>query len=544
MAQLRYQQQSLFDNVGSTPARATNLRSTQFTGMQEAANYQSTRANVKNRLAKMLDPIATSYIENEALKYSAENPVTQEQLKVIVDEGDVSDLEGNEFTVRGKILKKLRASQVSNQLLIQAKTEMLTMQPDIESGALKHSDVLERANQIIDGYTGTVGKLDPQVAVKFRASAASLGNTLYQKAIELDIKRNQALTLNQLNLSIENAKQEIQSVINNNVKEFNPQSVKLIQALEKEGLNIIASSNISVTQIPVLSQKFKDDIRQLKIDAIANYVNSNDFYPELSISEKLNKIKKLDAGPLSGFLSNLENKDREKVESQVLKNVTDIEARKEKELEQNKLVVEEKFEELLGKLTEEENKIYPDIKILNSIKNDILNLKTIDGNSFVGRKEIKNLFARGATISDEENLLNQINQNFYQTFDEVRKQAFFIGANKEQMQKFSKNFRSSLAREERQIENLILGITSEGMNFGVLDSSTTRQRLQKAKRILYNFEKSQRIKLKENFNRFEFLNEVYTNLYDKDGTLKTEVDSKYETLRKSLYKNPIKEMQN
>jgi len=68
--------------------------------------------------------------------------------------------------------------------------------------------------------------------------------------------------------------------------------------------------------------------------------------------------------------------------------------------------------------------------------------------------------------------------------------------------------------------------------------------LQKAKRILYNFEKSQRIKLKENFNRFEFLNEVYTNLYDKDGTLKTEVDSKYETLRKSLYKNPIKEMQN
>jgi len=49
---------------------------------------------------------------------------------------------------------------------------------------------------------------------------------------------------------------------------------------------------------------------------------------------------------------------------------------------------------------------------------------------------------------------------------------------------------------------------------------------------------------KENFNKFEFLNEVYTNLYDKDGTLKTEVDSKYETLRKSLYKNPIKEMQN
>ena len=48
MAQARYTQQSLFDNVGLSPTRATNVRPTQFAGMQAAAQFETTRANVKN----------------------------------------------------------------------------------------------------------------------------------------------------------------------------------------------------------------------------------------------------------------------------------------------------------------------------------------------------------------------------------------------------------------------------------------------------------------------------------------------------------------
>jgi len=545
MAQARYTQQSLFDNVGLSPTRATNVRPTQFAGMQAAAQFETTRANVKNRLAKMLDPIATSYIENEALKYSAENPVTQKQLDDITGKGDVSDLEGNDFTVRGKILKKLRASQVSNQLLTQAKTEMLKMLPGIESGDLSYDKVLQQANEIIDGYTGTVGKLDPEVAIKFRASAASLGNTLYQKSINLTIQRNQALALTDVNKGIENAKLETITTLNNNIKEYDPNTPKILKSLEQAQLNAIASANINPSQIPVLSQKLKNDIKTVKIDAIANYINSNDFYPNLASFEKLEKLKKLDAGSMSELFGQLDNKDRKEIENQFLNQITDIEARKESDLKKDIKVKEEEFENLIVELDKAKNDPYMDQEKIDQIKNKMLNLKTNDGNSFVTRKEIeKYILPKGATLSEKEKLEQQINDGVYTTQDEIKKQAFSIKANATQMQGFFKLLRSEVAKEEKQIENLILGITSEGISIGMLDSSTTRQRIEKAKRVLFNFEKSEINRLKEKFNRFEFLNNVYTNLYDKDGTLKTEVDSKYETLRKSLIKNPMQEMKN
>ena len=90
------------------------------------------------------------------IKYSAENPVTQKQLDDITGKGDVSDLGGNDFTVRGKILKRARAVQVSNALANDAEAKAISLLPKIESGELKHDQVLTQLNEIIDGYTGAV----------------------------------------------------------------------------------------------------------------------------------------------------------------------------------------------------------------------------------------------------------------------------------------------------------------------------------------------------------------------------------------------------
>jgi len=417
---------------------------------------------------------------------------------------------------------------------------MLKMLPGIESGDLSYDKVLQQANEIIDGYTGTVGKLDPEVAIKFRASAASLGNTLYQKAINLTIQRNQALALRDVNKGIENAKLEAITTLNNNIKQYDPNTPKILKSLEQSQLNAIASANINPSQIQVLSQKLKNDIKTVKIDAIANYINSNDFYPNLASFEKLEKLKKLDAGSMSELFGQLSNKDRKEIENQFLNQITNIEARRESDLKKDIKVKEEEFENLIVELDKAENDPYMDQEKIDQIKKKMLDLETNDGNSFVTRKEIeKYILPKGATLSEKEQLEKQIIDGVFTTQKEIKKQAFLIDANATQMQGFFKLLRSEVAKEEKQIENLILGITSEGISIGMLDSSTTRQRIEKAKRVLFNFEKSEINRLKEKFNRFEFLNNVYTNLYDKDGTLKTEVDSKYETLRKSLIKEGI-----
>ena len=518
MAQARYTQQSLFDNVGLSPTRATNVRPTQFAGMQAAAQFETTRANVKNRLAKMLDPIATSYIENEALKYSAENPVTQKQLDDITGKGDVSDLEGNDFTVRGKILKKLRASQVANQLLTQAKTEMLKMLPGIESGDLSYDKVLQQTNEIIDGYTGTVGKLDPEVAIKFRASAASLGNTLYQKAINLNIQRNKALALVNLKKEIKQTgliiTEHLNLEFNSDGSTENPDHVNIetkLQALENNTIARITSDNqINANQIVQLSEKAGLEFRNARINAVVDYVTGDKFSPNLKNYQKIEKLRKLDAGKHTSIFSKMIDEDRKKVINEVR---TVYRQRREdfnSALEVSKKEKNDELENLIISFVENEGNPGEQQNIFKRMKN----IKTIDGITVITAREVEKFKKnKGLSLQEKVDIETQIYRNEITKFSDLTETAIKLGATPNQMEKFYTLLKSEVKREEKEIEHLILGISPERFSTRV---NKRVDQIKLAERHLRSLEMFEKEKLKEKFNKLDFLNEVLEDIYDFD----------------------------
>jgi hypothetical protein len=519
MAQARYTQQSLFDNVGLSPTRATNVRPTQFAGMQAAAQLETTRANVKNRLAKMLDPIATSYIENEALKYSAENPVTQEQLDDITGEGDVSDLEGNDFTVRGKILKKLRASQVSNQLLTQAKTEMLKMLPGIESGDLSYDKVLQQANEIIDGYTGTVGKLDPEVAIKFRASAASLGNTLYQKAINLNIQRNKALALVNLKKEIKQTgliiTEHLNLEFNSDGSTENPLHVNIetkLQALENNTIARITSDNqIDANQIVQLSEEAGLEFRNARINAVVDYVTGDKFSPNLKNYQKIEKLRKLDAGKHTSIFSKMIDEDRKKVINEVR---TVYRQRREDFNSALEVSIKEKndeLENLIISFVENEGNPVEQQNIFKRMKN----IKTIDGITVITAREVEKFKKnKGLSLQEKVDIETQIYRNEITKFSDLTETAIKLGATPNQMEKLYTLLKSEVKREEKEIEHLILGISPE--RYSSLRVNKRVDQIKLAERHLRSLEMFEKEKLKEKFNKLDFLNDVLEDIYDFD----------------------------
>jgi hypothetical protein len=519
MAQARYTQQSLFDNVGLSPTRATNVRPTQFAGMQAAAQLETTRANVKNRLAKMLDPIATSYIENEALKYSAENPVTQKQLDDITGEGDVSDLEGNDFTVRGKILKKLRASQVSNQLLTQAKTEMLKMLPGIESGNLSYDKVLQQANEIIDGYTGTVGKLDPEVAIKFRASAASLGNTLYQKAINLNIQRNKALALVNLKKEIKQTgliiTEHLNLEFNSDGSTENPLHVNIetkLQALENNTIARITSDNqIDANQIVQLSEEAGLEFRNARINAVVDYVTGDKFSPNLKNYQKIEKLRKLDAGKHTSIFSKMIDEDRKKVINEVR---TVYRQRREDFNSALEVSIKEKndeLENLIISFVENEGNPVEQQNIFKRMKN----IKTIDGITVITAREVEKFKKnKGLSLQEKVDIETQIYRNEITKFSDLTETAIKLGATPNQMEKLYTLLKSEVKREEKEIEHLILGISPE--RYSSLRVNKRVDQIKLAERHLRSLEMFEKEKLKEKFNKLDFLNDVLEDIYDFD----------------------------
>ena len=518
MAQARYTQQSLFDNVGLSPTRATNVRPTQFAGMQAAAQFETTRANVKNRLAKMLDPIATSYIENEALKYSAENPVTQKQLDDITGKNDVSDLEGNDFTVRGKILKKLRASQVANQLLTQAKTEMLKMLPGIESGDLSYDKVLQQTNEIIDGYTGTVGKLDPEVAIKFRAGAASVGNTLYQKAINLNIQRNKALALVNLKKEIKQTgliiTEHLNLEFNSDGSTENPDHVNIetkLQALENNTIARITSDNqINANQIVQLSEKAGLEFRNARINAVVDYVTGDKFSPNLKNYQKIEKLRKLDAGKHTSIFSKMIDEDRKKVINEVR---TVYRQRREdfnSALEVSKKEKNDELENLIISFVENEGNPGEQQNIFKRMKN----IKTIDGITVITAREVEKFKKnKGLSLQEKVDIETQIYRNEITKFSDLTETAIKLGATPNQMEKFYTLLKSEVKREEKEIEHLILGISPERFSTRV---NKRVDQIKLAERHLRSLEMFEKEKLKEKFNKLDFLNEVLEDIYDFD----------------------------
>jgi len=509
MAQARYTQQSLFDNVGLSPARATNVRPTQFAGMQAAAQFETTRANVKNRLAKMLDPIATSYIENEALKYSAENPVTQEQLDDITGKGDVSDLGGNDFTVRGKILKRARAVQVSNALANDAEAKAISLLPKIESGELKHDQVLTQLNEIIDGYTGAVAKLDPQVAIKFRARVSALGNNLYQKAINLDIERNKALQNKQFLKNLESFKtKSILKLQNyettaNNLFEIEEQ----LNKDKTEFLNGVDFRNLA--SATSMLDKF---IIDAKVDFISTKLSDAKYLKKHSITKIVQglSVNNIPGGDqqLNAMFANLPLQQKNQIEQDIYNlasKIYTIKQRNESELKKER-------EQTLAQLTvdykaanEQDKKTIKDKMVQISVD---LGYRQDQIDSFLDEKKLND--------KSESFIRNQIYDNNIDSYKDLVDLVINKGGNYSDILELQPLLNQNLNEEIRNLKRLI----------GIIPSADPRQQLKNRKqerRLLLHLNEERRNQ-GDKFNELKSIREFV----DKEVPRLTEIDLKEE----------------
>lgn len=196
MATLPLIQSGRMENIGIPGAVTPNVQAPQidYVGLRQAAASQQQVAQTLDRLSASLFRTAGEEAQRAGLQYAADNPVTEDQLQAAM-QGDTTPLTQRQGgTIFDQAVRKARALELSGRFEAEARKQLTGMLSAIESGDPKASTegIQVAINTMMDGMSKSLAQIDPEASLKFRASIATSGNTVLQKAAEQQLKREKA----------------------------------------------------------------------------------------------------------------------------------------------------------------------------------------------------------------------------------------------------------------------------------------------------------------------------------------------------------------
>jgi len=161
-----------------------------------ATRIESGRIQIDARMSTTVFGMAKEMAQEEALRFAAENPITDQQL-ALAREGLPSAIPGvggmaNDVTVYGKALQKARTLQLSGYFEMEGRNELAKLLVDVQNGKASSTDVANKIAVVTDGYAKSLAKIDGEASIKLRATMATHGNTVLNAAYESELKRKKA----------------------------------------------------------------------------------------------------------------------------------------------------------------------------------------------------------------------------------------------------------------------------------------------------------------------------------------------------------------
>ena len=167
------------------------------TGRAQAAVYGQISAAL-DKVSEFAFARAEAKTKQEAIEYAFDNPVTVQQLEDARVSGvDIDDIVGDKNTVFGATLRATTGKIMRTDLEGAYRTEIAAMQKTIESPDFRPEDLADITSRLRNteiGYAEALADVDPNEALAFKATAATLGSSVYKTALE-EVNKKRALGL-------------------------------------------------------------------------------------------------------------------------------------------------------------------------------------------------------------------------------------------------------------------------------------------------------------------------------------------------------------
>lgn len=277
---------------------------------REEARGAAAMADILDRMSTTVFGIAKEVTQEEALRFAAMSPITDDQL-ILAKEGMPSAIPGlgklsSDSTVFGRALKKARTLQLSGHFEMEGRNELTKLLVDVQNGKIKSKDVADKIAVISNGYANSLAKIDGEAAIKFRATMATHGNTVLNTAYESELKRKKAEDITKFDFDFDNSMRLLEATVSRGFwidDQGNERSINdLASVIERS----IATQSLLIGDAAVqreYSEKFRVALRTAKVNAVTNHLISDEFMVDPAVT--LNKIREGNVGKMSPVLKDL-----------------------------------------------------------------------------------------------------------------------------------------------------------------------------------------------------------------------------------------------
>ena len=336
------QTQAMIGQAPGSAARGATPQPIERMGLRAAANYQSNVAQSLDRISNTLFGVNRKLAEDAGYQYVAENPLTPEQLQAIA-RGDVRKVvtAGSGINIQQNVIRKARAFEIAGHADIEARKVIIEMLPDIEKGNISSKDAQIKLATVLDGYSRSLVQIDPEASLKFRATIASLGNTVLEKAAVAELKRVKAENNIKLELDFQRVQQELEEVFSRSswgeFQDGTPLSPDQFADAIKQ--SFITKAALIGGQEQALSyvQKFPAAIRQAKVNAVTRYITT-DIEMTKDPLDTYGRLRRGDVGMMSQVYQSMDQDDKAKVISNLMSDVSNKASLAEKNRKDQELV--------------------------------------------------------------------------------------------------------------------------------------------------------------------------------------------------------------
>jgi hypothetical protein len=277
---------------------------------REEARGAATMADILDRMSTSVFGMAKEMAQEEAIKFAAENPITDQQL-ALAREGLPSAIPGvgktsGDFSVYGKALQKARTLQLSGYFEMEGRNELTKLLVDVQNGKASSTDVANKIAVVTDGYAKSLAKIDGEASIKLRATMATHGNTVLNAAYESELKRKKSEDITKFDLDFDNTMKLLEATVSRGFWIDQNGQQRSINDLAKNIEVNISNQSMLIGDAGVqkeYSEKFRVALRTAKINAVTKHVMSDEFMADPTAT--LNKIRTGDVGKMSQVLKEM-----------------------------------------------------------------------------------------------------------------------------------------------------------------------------------------------------------------------------------------------
>jgi len=285
-------------------------------GLEVGAKAMDVLGSQIDRMTNFVYEQGVTEAQRKAQQYAVQNPLTKSQIDTAL-----GTEQGLRVPGAGRVFQqtyeKAQASLLSTELQIEGKKKLAAVTTAIEAGMpIDLRSIETEINDMIDGFSSTVMALDPDTGLRFKASMATAGSAIFEKAAAQAIKMQREQLDAEFANAVEISAPVLEAIVAKSgaIDAETGQPVDIEKLIDLERQPFLESVRLTGSNKHLL--EFNKAVAKAKQGALVGLLTDREQVPDAAAA--MDRIVRQDMGNLTPIFKGLTQAERKAVRDSVI----------------------------------------------------------------------------------------------------------------------------------------------------------------------------------------------------------------------------------